>query len=1103
MKLYGQKTYYSCIEAAAEEISKLKGGLKGNIVVFCEDKLTLSVEEAIVKKLGGTFNVEVLTFGRYISEKKADAKALSKESAAIAVKKILGNLKSELKVLSRLSASPSFAFETSELIAQLKSAKVKPDELLKASFGCRENVRAKIADVALIFGAYEKFLKEKGLTDQSGVLDVMPSLIEKDEKLKKSDVFIVGFSSVTKQTCEIIKTLGKCVSSLSVFACRGDNENLYLNEFYNFVSSLPSAAKKDVKTESLLPEAEALLSGLFDHSIFQKAGLYSDKVHIFEGNNVRDEIEFAAKQITYLVINKGYRYSDFCLAVGNLPASKLQIKKIFDDYSVPYFSDEKHSLSSHPLARLTISVLKAAARGGDLDEIKNVILNPLFIPDRKTADDFIKILTKNSVTAKLFLSDEFSFSDDIYISGKRDALKYAIKSFSKTDKTSEFVRKVLSFYEAAGTEENTEQTALKLSAVSAEEESSFLTSATEKVSEVVKMTGDVLENDEITINEFIKLLEAGFKACEVGLIPQTRDCVYVGELKDCRYKKYKKLFAMSLTGEVPFVKSDAALLMDSDIAGLEELSVSIEPKISVVNKREKEAAGISLASFSETLFLSYSLSSPSGAQLVRSEIIDYAQAIFTNKNGAPIRAFDKRSIEKEAEEGENEERKTLYSSLPYMRFRPAVFSFIKDADNYKNGAISLLTRISSFHQAVKTYNGGREFPYIESLLNKINEEMVFRKNIPTENYFRKGAVSASKLECFFSCPYKCFVKYGLGAADKLTGEVRSLDFGNVLHDVAEEFVKCMDEMTDETWEEKAVEIIRKVLSDPKISKFSRRGDFAYALKLTEKEGKKLCRDIWSEFKNSGFKPVGEEVCFSEWSEYKPIRLYTKKGSFRVDGKADRVDKYKNYVRIVDYKTGNASEKVKEEKFYTGQNIQLYLYMNAFVRTGERPAGAYYYAVNDSFSKPDDEKAPMAGKTLMNDEILNATDPEILKTGKSKVVNVKTDKRSGRITSGACDEITLEGYMKYAKKLAENAVFNIADGVIVPSPYQGACNYCEYGGICGFDEDAGYKERKISGVKPKTIVEAAFSDEKNENNENNEKDEKTEKIENAKKTEEEK
>ena len=213
MKLYGRKTYYSCIDAAAEEISRFSGGLKGNIVVFCEDKLTLSVEEAIVNKLGGTFNVEVLTFGRYISEKKADTKALSKESAAIAVKKILGNLKPELKALSRLTASPSFAFETSELIAQLKSAKVSPGELLRASTDCRENVRAKISDIALIFNSYENFLKERGLTDQSGVLDVMPSLIKKDEKLKNSDVFIVGFSSVTKQTCEIIKTLEKHVSS--------------------------------------------------------------------------------------------------------------------------------------------------------------------------------------------------------------------------------------------------------------------------------------------------------------------------------------------------------------------------------------------------------------------------------------------------------------------------------------------------------------------------------------------------------------------------------------------------------------------------------------------------------------------------------------------------------------------------------------------------------------------------------------------------------------------------------------------------------------------------------------------------------------------------
>ena len=66
-------------------------------------------------------------------------------------------------------------------------------------------------------------------------------------------------------------------------------------------------------------------------------------------------------------------------------------------------------------------------------------------------------------------------------------------------------------------------------------------------------------------------------------------------------------------------------------------------------------------------------------------------------------------------------------------------------------------------------------------------------------------------------------------------------------------------------------------------------------------------------------------------------------------------------------------------------------------------------------------------------------------------------------------------MKYAKKLAEKAVSDITDGVIVASPYEKSCDYCEYGAICGYDEEAGYKERKVSYVNSKTIVEAAYGE----------------------------
>lgn len=1074
MILHGVKTYYAAIDAAADLVAGQSLSPDERTVIFCEDKLTLSMEKAIVERLGGTFNVEVLTFGRYIKKTGTDNNALTKESAAIVVKKILGSMKGELKTLSRLASSPAFAFETSELIAQLKSAKVSPDELLRASENCPENKKAKISDVAAVFGAYENFLKERGLTDQSGILDAAPKLIAADEKLKKSRVIVAGYSSLTRQICDIIKTLEKTAVRLDVFAVRGENENLYGNEVYNFVKKLPSVVITE-ENQDFSPEQLAVLNGLFDHNQFAKAGLYSDKTHIFEARNISEEIEFIAKRITYLVTFKGYRYSDFCLAAGDLPKYSLRIKKTFDDYKIPYFSDEKHSLFSHPLARLTLSLLKAAARGGDADEIRRIIQNPLFIPDKGVADSFIREMTKKSVTPRYFLDRNFAVSDDMIISAKRDVLADFITRFRRTDKAGEYVKMLGRFYERAFVTENADKTKADLIAINAGEEAEFLSSALEKVIEVAEKTGEVLGDDVISITEFSKLLEAGYKACEVGLIPQLLDCVYVAELKDCRYKQFRCLFAAGLNGDVPYVKSDTALLLDSDISDLEDLSVAIEPKITVVNKREKEAAGLAFVSFKEDLFLSYANLSPDGKQNVKSETIDYFQSIFCGKDGKPLAAFNSLSLLAAAESSSGK-RKDVLELLGYMRLRPAFFSLVKDADNFKNGAIDSLSAASAFLGALKNGENGEELSYAERLLDKTDGKIVFRKNVPAENYFAKGNVSASKIECYYSCPYKCFVKYGLGAADKLTGDVRSLDFGNVLHNVAENFVRRMEEtMTDEEAEQLAEEVIKTALSAPEIAKFSRRGDFAYALRLTEKEGRKLCRNIYNEFKNSDFRPVGEEVWFSDWQPYKSVPLRTKNGLFKLYGKADRLDKYKNYVRIIDYKTGKVDEKVKDEKFYTGQNLQLYLYMNAFVRNGEEPAGAYYYAVNDSFRRSGEDETPMAGKTLSSDEIIDATDKNARANGKSSVIDYKISKKTGKPGGSTCDDHTLRGYMKYAKKLAEKAVSDITDGVIVASPYEKSCDYCEYGAICGYDEEAGYKERKVSYVNSKTIVEAAYGE----------------------------
>ena len=65
---------------------------------------------------------------------------------------------------------------------------------------------------------------------------------------------------------------------------------------------------------------------------------------------------------------------------------------------------------------------------------------------------------------------------------------------------------------------------------------------------------------------------------------------------------------------------------------------------------------------------------------------------------------------------------------------------------------------------------------------------------------------------------------------------------------------------------------------------------------------------------------------------------------------------------------------------------------------------------------------------------------------------------------------LKAYMKYAIKLSENAVNEMNSGFIKPSPFKDECEYCSYGGMCGFCKDTGL-ERNVSGVSKKTIIDA--------------------------------
>ena len=64
VKIVNAYTLSECLDAMGETVEKYEAMGQRNIV-FCEDRLTLVAERALMRRLGGSFLTEVTTFSRF------------------------------------------------------------------------------------------------------------------------------------------------------------------------------------------------------------------------------------------------------------------------------------------------------------------------------------------------------------------------------------------------------------------------------------------------------------------------------------------------------------------------------------------------------------------------------------------------------------------------------------------------------------------------------------------------------------------------------------------------------------------------------------------------------------------------------------------------------------------------------------------------------------------------------------------------------------------------------------------------------------------------------------------------------------------------------
>jgi len=107
-----------------------------------------------------------------------------------------------------------------------------------------------------------------------------------------------------------------------------------------------------------------------------------------------------------------------------------------------------------------------------------------------------------------------------------------------------------------------------------------------------------------------------------------------------------------------------------------------------------------------------------------------------------------------------------------------------------------------------------------------------------------------------------------------------------------------------------------------------------------------------------------------------------------------------------------------------------------------------------------------GHTLNESEAIVAQDQTFYQNGKSEFMPITLSDKGELKSAMARDEINR--FMDYAVNISELATSQLKEGVIVPSPYEKVCEYCEFKGICKQEKQL---ERKVKSVSAQTIVEA--------------------------------
>jgi len=1084
-----------------------------NLFLIVPEQYTLGAEDALIKAndLKGLLGAEVLSPKRLGDRVLGVTGGLIKtfmdsHGKNMLLQKTLGEIQEDLTIYRSSVKKPGFLQNIGDFISELKQNEISPESLKSILETLDQGIISqKLSDIVKIFDRFTALLGEDRL-DEEDLNNLVCEKIPFTPFLKSARIWFDGFQNFSRQDYKMIRMLIGTVPEFTMALPwdpnpkAGDAEVFQLTQHtFENIKQIGAEAQVEFQVKEFKSPKQKSLglqhleANLFAYPHLEERSLIDD-ISLTQCQNTWEEVEKGAQKILGLIRDDGFSFKDIVVLTGDIEEYGSIIKRIFTQYQIPFFMDDLRAIGDNHLVEAVIAALETLQNNFRFDDIFGFVKTDFSPISLAECEDLENYVLEFGIRGKQWEREFTKISQNEALGLESlNALRLklitplsAMGAEMKGKKTWAFrTRALYEFLVTIKIPEKIDVLVDKLFVAEDYEAMGSYHQIWNILMEVFDQIADTMGEDPVSLEDYLRILRSGFQGYRLGILPPHRDVVSITDLRRSRSGAFEVLLVFGLNeGLIPGVGTEPNLISDAERLVLANHQINLQNNREFQMDQERFLVYDLLNKPQSRLYLYWALADMEGNTRQPSLLLSQIMSIFPtlkvhstlNKDTAAL--WDKISTP----------QSTLWHLTAYLRNK-------KNKGQEESAEAALLWKmVQSWYENSESY--GKIY---QTLIETLDYQGVPEELTPQDAkqlYGNTMRTSISRLERFRQCPFSHYIKYGLKPEGRPIYTVQAPEIGTLLHELIDGFFKSVDQqnlnlrsLSKEKRDTIIEAVMAKSLPQIKTNVFNSTGQYQYLGKKLERVGKKSIDILMKHLCAGEFEPKYTEFNFEQELAIPEINL----GEIKIVGKIDRLDLYQKdgttWVKVIDYKSGN--QKINFDDIYYGLSLQLLVYLDGAMSVIEGddilPGGTFYFHVDDPIVRVDFSQSiegeinkafKLNGLLLDDPDVIAAMDGNSDKS-KSEILPLNSN------SAAKLSQSEFEAVIKYVRETVVHQITRIYQGDIQIRPYKKGtdhgCKFCEYKGICQFDDDiqkSGYEILKKT-MKKNVFFELIQEGEPNE------------------------